>query len=426
MDIKNYISEDTQNLRFNPNPSFTMHLDINSCFATIEQQANPFLRGKPLVVAAYDSPGGCVIAPSIEAKKIGIRVGMRVKDARKIFPNVFVLTPDPWKYRNVHLALRKILLGYTDKLVPKSIDEFALNLEGYPCLREKSIKDTAKEIKLRIKKEIGEWMSVSVGISTNRFLAKLASSFHKPDGLDEININNYQKVYSGLKLTELPGIKSRNALRLNMMNIFSVLDFYNSPLWKLKASFKSINSYYWFLRLRGWEIDDFETKRKSFGNSYALPKPFKELNELSPILMKLVEKMSFRLRKANFKAQGVHLAVYYRDGSFWHKGVKTLKVLFNTRDIYKEVLRLLTLSFLGKPVREISVSCFNLIKGKSSQLEFFEDVLKKEKLTESIDNINNHWGEFMVYRAKMINTKSYVPDRIAFGGVKELEEATLE
>ncbi|MBU2035867.1 DNA polymerase IV, partial [Patescibacteria group bacterium] len=171
MNFKNYINTNTLNLDFNPNPSFIMHLDINSCFATIEQQVNPFLRGKPLVVAAYDSPGGCVIAPSIEAKKIGIRVGMRVKDAKEIFPDVFVLTPDPWKYRSVHLALRKILLSYTNNLVAKSIDEFVLNLEGYPCLREKSIKDVAKEIKLRIREEIGEWMSVSVGISTNRFLA---------------------------------------------------------------------------------------------------------------------------------------------------------------------------------------------------------------------------------------------------------------
>lgn len=426
MDIKNYIKEDSQNLSFNPNPSFIMHLDINSCFATIEQQANPFLRGKPLVVAAYDSPGGCVISPSIEAKKIGIRVGMRVREAKEIFPNVFVLTPDPWKYRNVHLALKKILSSYSDKLVPKSIDEFVLNLEGYPCLREKSMTDVAKEIKLRIRKEVGEWMSVSVGISTNRFLAKLGSSFHKPDGLDEINEGNYLKVYSNLKLTDLPGIKSRNAIRLNMMDIFNVLDFYNSPLWKLKASFKSINSYYWFLRLRGWEIDDFETKRKSYGNSYALPKPFKELNELSPILMKLVEKMSSRLRKANLKAQGIHLALYYRDGSFWHRGEKTSRVLFDTRDIYKEILRLMTFSYLGKPVREIFVSCFNLVRSESSQLEFFDDILKKEKLTKSIDTINNRWGQFVVYSGKMINTKSYVLDRIAFGGVKELEEFTLE
>lgn len=425
MDIQTNLGKNVSNLNFNPNPPFIMHLDINSCFATIEQQANPFLRGKSLVVAAYDSPGGCVIAPSIEAKKIGIRVGMRVKDAKEICPEVIVLTADPWKYRNVHLKLRKILLGYTDKLTPKSIDEFVLDLEGYPCLRRKDIKDIAKDIKLKIKDEIGEWMSVSVGISTNRFLAKLASSLHKPDGLDEISIFNYLDIYSVLKLTDLNGIKLRNALRLNMVGIFSVLDFYNAPLLKLKAAFKSINSYYWYLRLRGWEIDDFEIKRKSYGNSYALPKPFKNLNDLSPILMKLVEKMSFRLRKANYKINGVHLAIFYRDETFWHKGVKTSKTLFDTRDIYKEIFNLLTLSPLGKPVREIFVSSFYLVNDKVSQLELFEDVLRKEKLTESIDQINKRWGEFVVYSAKMARTQNYVPDRIAFGGVKELEEFTL-
>lgn len=425
MDIRSFVSGDNLNLDFNPNPSFVMHLDINSCFATIEQQANPFLRGKPLVVAAYDSPGGCVIAPSIEAKRIGIRVGMRVRDAKEIFPKVFVLTPDPWKYRSVHLALRKILLGYTNDLVPKSIDEFVLNLEGYPCLRDKSVKDIAKEIKLRIRSEIGEWMSVSIGISTNRFLAKLASSLHKPDGLEGINSENFLEIYQSLKLTDLNGIKLGNALRLNMMEIFTVLDFYNAPLWKLKAAFKSVNSYYWYLRLRGWEIDNFEIKRRSYGNSYALPKPFKDVNELSPILMKLVEKMSFRLRKANYKVQGIHLAICYRDSTFWHQGIKTSKALFDARDIYKEIHRLLKLSHLGNPVREIFVSTFNLVKNNNSQLEFFDDILKKEKLTKSIDQINNRWGEFMVYSAKMTNTGSFVPDRIAFGGVKELEEFTL-
>jgi len=425
MNIKDKFGKNLSDMDFNPGIPFIMHLDINSCFATIEQQANPFLRGKPLVVAAYDSPGGCVLAPSIEAKRIGIKVGMRVKDAKEIFPKVVVLPSDPWKYRNVHLSLRRILSDYTDKLVPKSIDEFVLNLEGYPCLIKRDIKDIAKEIKLRIKNEIGEWMSVSVGISTNRFLAKLGSSLHKPDGLDEINKNNYLDIYSNLKLTDLNGIKVRNSIRLNGVGIFSVLDFYNAPLWKLKSSFKSINGLYWYLRLRGWEIDDFKTKRRSYGNSYALPKPFKTVKELTPILMKLVEKMSFRLRMANYKANGIHLAIYYRDHTFWHKGVKTKKELFSTQDIYKEMFRLLSLSYLGKPVREIFVSCFNLVGSFVSQLELFNDVPKKEKLIKSIDQINNRWGEFVIFSAKMSNTENYIPDRIAFGGVKELEEFTL-
>ena len=89
-------------IRLNPSLASKMHIDLNSCFASVEQQANPLWRGKPLVVAAYDSPGGCVLSPSIEAKKFGIKTGFRVKEAKELCPNVIVRMPDPPKYHFVH------------------------------------------------------------------------------------------------------------------------------------------------------------------------------------------------------------------------------------------------------------------------------------------------------------------------------------
>src|SRR5580765_5264671 len=96
-------------MHFNSAQPQVMHVDINSCFATIEQQANPLLRGKPLVVAAYTTPKGCILAASIEAKRFGVRTGMRVMDAQKIFPGTIVMDADPEKYRFIHLELRKLL-----------------------------------------------------------------------------------------------------------------------------------------------------------------------------------------------------------------------------------------------------------------------------------------------------------------------------
>src|SRR3989338_11268157 len=115
---------------FNSAVSTIMHVDLNSCFATIEQQANPHLRGKPIAVAAYTTGNGCIVAPSVEAKKLGIKVGMGVKDGQAICPKLIVLSPDPDKYRFVHQGLRKILSDYTDKITPKSIDEFVLEIQG--------------------------------------------------------------------------------------------------------------------------------------------------------------------------------------------------------------------------------------------------------------------------------------------------------
>lgn len=420
---------DLNNLKFNHKPSTIMHLDLNSCFATIEQQANPYLRGKPVAVAAYTTPSGCIIAPSVEAKERGIKVGMRVKDGKLIYPDLVVLPPDPWKYRNIHLALRKVISDYTSNFHPKSIDEFVLNLEGFPALKMKSMHEIAAEIKQRIRTEIGEWLAVSIGIAPNRFLAKTASSLNKPDGLDEINKENFRDVYARLELTDLCGIKLRNAVRLNSMGIYNVLGFYNSPIWRLKAAFSSILGYYWHARLHGFEIDDVEFARRSYGNSYALPagrQAFQAPKELAPILAKLVTKMGSRLRRAGYKAKGVHLAISYRDGGYWHKGITYPKVLFDSREIYKRAFRALCRSPYRKPVRELAVSCFNLLKSEFNQLDLFEDIEKKEKLVSAVDEINERWGDFVIIPARMLAASDAVPDRIAFGNVKELEEFTLK
>lgn len=420
-----YDSKHSQfNLQFNRKPSTLMHIDLNSCFATIEQQANPHLRGKPIAVAAYDSPGGCILAPSIEAKKIGIKTGMRVKDGKMLCPQLIIKSPDPWKYRNVHLKLKTILEQYTSTVVPKSIDEFVLDLEGYPAY-QKGMDTVAREIKHRIKGEVGEWLTVSIGIAPNRFLAKTAAGLHKPDGLDEINHHNALDTYQSLSLEDLTGIAYKNAARLNSAGIYTVTDMYHASTQQLKIAFQSINAYYWYLRLRGWEIDDVEFSRRSYGNSYALPKPFSTKAELTPIITKLVEKMSRRLRKAGYHARGVHLSIVYRDHSFWHKGLKTQKIVFESRDIYKHIIKLFAYCPYQKPVRELAVSVFNLSNNQVTQMDLFGEISHQEKIAKAVDHINERWGNYVITPARMLGTNDNVPDRIAFGGVKELEEFTL-
>ena len=408
-----------------------MHIDLNSCFATIEQQANPFLRGKPIAVAAYDSPKGCILAPSIEAKRFGVKTGMRVFEGRALCPTLITLPPDPWKYRSVHLKLRSLLGSYTNDIHPKSIDEFVLDLSDYLEIG-KNITQVSMEIKKRIKSEIGEWLTVSIGISTNRYLAKLASGLQKPDGLTEINKSNFRAIYKNLNLVDLPYIKERNAARLIRFGIKSVSDFYKGDIRTLRAAFHSINGYYWYMRLRGYEIDSVVWGRRSYGNSYALPRPLTKPSELAPILAKLVTKMSTRLRSADYKAQGVHLAISYHNGKFWHRGRKLSRALFATNEIFKEAFRLLLESPYRFPVRNLAVSCFDLLDNPSLQLEIFENIEKKIRLASSIDKINERWGNFVITPGRMaISRKNalakidLVPDRIAFGGVKELEEFTL-
>lgn len=196
-------------------------------------------------------------------------------------------------------------------------------------------------------------------------------------------------------------------------------EFYAANVQTLRAAFGSIAGYYWYMRLRGFEVDGVDFGRKSFGNSYALPKPLVTPDELAPILSKLVEKASSRMRRAGYIASGIHLSIVYRDWSYWHRGMVTPEV-FAGNDIYRYAMRLLRSCPHKKPVRNLAVSCFNLKEQGPMQLTLFENILRKKKLVKAVDKINHRWGDFVVTPALMLGTGSAVPDRISFGGVREL------
>lgn len=385
-----------------------IHLDINSCFATIEQQANPLLRGKPIVVAAYHSSNGCILAASIEAKKLGIRTGMKVYDGKLIYSKLIVLTPDPPKYRKVHKMLYKLLCDYSEKVVPKSIDEFVFALP----LKVEPLK-VGKEIKERIKQEVGEYITVSIGISSNSYLAKIASNLKKPDGLVEINKNNRLKIFAKLKLTDLTGIKRANEARLRSVGIKTVLDFYNSPVWKLRLAFGGIVGYYWYINLHGFEVNNFGSKRSTFGNSYA--PPVNKAHLKLEILSKLCQKTGSRLRNAGYIANGIHLSISYRDGSYWHKSTKTKRAIFESGDIYKEAVNLLNKSASTSLPRILAVNVYNLTSSDNLQLDIFGQEIKKSHLAGVMDLINKKWGSYTIYPARMTNDPTVVQDRISFG-----------
>lgn len=416
------------NLPINPNPPLIMHIDMNSCFATIEQQANPLLRGRPIAVSPYTTPRGIIIAPSVEAKQLGIKLGVRNGEAKSIAPNIIILPPDPPKYRDAHTRFKNIFMSYTNNVAPKSIDEAVINFEGSQVIKQKSMEEIGLEIKQRIKEEIGEWVRVSVGISTNRFLAKVAAGLNKPDGLDRIDRSNLLDVLCTLQLVDLPGINVRNEARLNINGIHSPLQFFDSsmPLLK-KRVFKSILGYYWYLRLRGWEIDDVEFGRKSFGHTYALGKKTADKKELAQLLMKLCVKTGRRLRRANFRAGGVHISMMYQDGSSWHRGRKVKTPLYADQDIYKQAIRVFNAQPQAKIVTNLAISVYNLMPFQPEQLGLFEqERLDRESLADSIDAINNRYGEFVITPALMMAMDNTIIDRIAFGGVKDLEDLYLD
>jgi DNA polymerase-4 len=384
-----------------------MHIDINSCFATIEQQANPFLRGKPVVVAASVKDFGCILASSTEAKRKGVKTGMRVKEGKQIEPNLIVLPCDPDKYRFIHHQLKQLLSVYTPDITPKSIDEFSLKFD------RDDLTSIAQEIKQRIRTEIGEHISVSIGIGTNRFLAKTAAGIHKPDGLDVITMDNIQTVFKKLELTDLCGISFRNALRLNQVDIHSALDFFNASPMQLKAAFKSITATYWYMRLHGIEIDDAPTHRRGLSNSYVLPHPTPPIAAF-PIMIKLTHKLTERLRKEGYQTDFLILALSSGEHHHWHKGIRLTESTNKAKTIIHEFHRLMNKNPFQE-IKKITVFCGDLKSDAGLQLNLFQDEQEHQRVDNAVDTINHRFGLFTLVPAPMMNTKDYVPDAIAFG-----------
>ncbi len=374
------------------------------------------LRNKPIAVAAYNSPNGCILAPSIEAKTYGIKTGMRIYEAKMLCPNLIIRLPDPEKYRDVHKKFINIFKTYSPNVYPKSIDEAIIDFSGTENLNY-DLSLIAKEIKERMKKEIGEWIKCSIGISTNRLLAKLAAGIKKPDGLIVIDHTNLIDIYQKIELMDFCGINVRYERRLNENGIFSATDFYNADLQKLqRIVFRSISGRYWYERLRGWETDDIDFETKTIGHQYALKIPTNDNKRISRLLMKLCEKMGRRMRKNGFRTKGIHVACVYKDRSYWHKASISGNNLYTTLELFKKGKAILSESPKGKLISKLSINCYELTKDKNFQRDLF-DVShdKKIKISRVMDEINNTYGEFTITPATMMGMEKEILDRIAFG-----------
>ena len=399
-----------------------MHIDLNSAFATAEQQAHPTLRGKPIGVTNRLSKECVVIAASYEAKALGIKVGTRRSDALAICPEFVFLESDPPKYHAVYEKLIAIMKSYSPKIKMKSIDEGVIDFHGMePVLNGRTLEDIGYEIKQRVKDDIGDWMRINVGIGPNEFLAKQAAGWHKPDGLDTISHKNLKAYYREHSLLDLNGIAERNEARLNSYGIMSPLQFLAASEQTLqKQVFRSITGVYWYRRLRGYEIDDFDTKLGMVGRQWVVHQPSSDNNYLLPCLSFLCETTGMKLRYRNVEARGVCVWARFRNGESWHAKRMHKTTFYTNQEIYRRAMEL----FNSRPSGDVTIMgiyCYMLTPSSRSQLSMFEDVQKRDWLTKAVDEINEFYGTFTVYSATTINGRKIVKQKVPFGGTEYFE-----
>jgi DNA polymerase-4 len=401
---------------------------MNSYFASCEQQANPFLRGKPIGICEH--LGGIIIAPSIEAKKFGVKTGTPVWEAKKICPQIKLFFTDPEKYRETTHRFLYIFGKYTEEIEKYSIDEAFLdltaNVKDFPD-PWKEAERIGLEIKKEMKKYVGDWITCSIGIGANKFIAKIGSDLQKPDGLTVIRPENKEFLYDRLKLTDLPGIAWRTEKNLNLLGIKTLKDLRDYPKDKLAIHFGVLGHHLHKMgTLEGSWHEEFDSEeksshQKSMGHAYTLPKRCDDIKVASQMLYKISEMVGKRLREGGVIANTVHLIINDKEGDYYHQRKKLNYYLQDGRDIFLEVNNLfMDRARTSSRFKLIGVTASGL-KPFSDQQSLFGEDRKKRKLVESLDKINDKYGDFTISRVPAWQAEDYIRDSIGFGRMKEFK-----
>lgn len=397
-----------------------MHIDLNSAFATTEQQAHPSLRGRPVGVTNRISRHCCVIAASYEAKTLGIKVGMRLSDAKILAPDFVILESDPPKYHYMYQKIAAIMKSYSPKVKMKSIDEGIIDFKGtLENINTRPLEEIGYEIKQRVKDELGSWMRINVGIAPNQFLAKQAAGWHKPDGLDTLDHTNLIEYYKQINLTDISGIAERFEARLNACGIFTPMEFLKASSETLKRQvFHSVIGEDWYRRLRGFEADDRETKLGVVGRQWVLSKASSDENFLLPCFQYLCETTGKKLRFNNVDARGVLVWARFQNGESFVLRKMFKSSFYTDQEIYRRALYLFNQRPKHMIIQTMGITCYMLTPSQRSQLSMFESVNKEEWLTETVDELNERYGNFIIHAASSLKGKQLVKQKIPFGGTK--------
>jgi DNA polymerase IV len=401
---------------FNQAAPSVLFLDLNAAFASIEQQYRPDLRGRPVAVCPGASRASAVISASREARALGVRTGMRVFDALPRCPDLLVIEPDPEKYREVSRRLLLLLDGYSPTVLPLSIDEAAVDLAGTPSQR-RDRRELGLEIKRRLREEVGDWLTCSIGFSTNIFLAKQAAELEKPDGLQVIDHRNLVDVFSRLQLTDLTGISEANASRLRRAGIATPLQLLRASQHTLRRqAFGSIVGEAWYLRVRGFETGSFGSPaRKSVSHSCVLPGPTADPEEIRALILRLCDRLGRRLRQEGLVAGRLELQVRTDDGETRHQHRRQER-LVATHDIHALAGQLWSRMDERRRLRFMGLSLGELAPASVSQLDLFAAGDRRpERVSALLDQLRDRFGERAVVPARLLNRGDLAPDRIAFG-----------
>lgn len=404
-----------------------MYVDMNSFFASCEQQDNEELRNKPIGVCPFASPTACVIAPSIEAKRFGVKTGMRLYECKKLCPDIIPVSARPFRYRHYHIEIMKILHSYCDDVMAKSIDEAVMNLTSYRLVY-RDIKELAQRIKSDIAKSCGDFIKCSIGIAPNSFLAKLGTELQKPDGLIQITRENVDGYLRQLKLTDLPGIARANERRLQLIGIKDPCEMRHSSPAILRKAFGGIVGNYWHSRLNFMEVDLYQNNYRGMSAGRTVSRAQRESKQaLESMVIALCTRLEQRMVKQNVFCREASFTIKYKDMTSWDTKLKFTYPLQDATDLRQYIMDKIVAyqqshgaDIFNNRTQHVGVAISKFVKAEHVSYTLFDNKMRQDKLRLVMYNIKDRFGRDMVRKASETIAPKIMSDAIGFGSVKDM------
>ncbi|MGL4496656.1 MAG: Y-family DNA polymerase [Beijerinckiaceae bacterium] len=404
-----------------------LYLDFDSFFASAEQHLQPALRGRPVGVTPLPSEGTSLIAASREAKRLGLKVGTPVREARRLCPGIAIIPARPDAYVRLHHAILAVIGTVVPIHAVRSIDEVVCRLLLNEQRRAVGL---ARTIKLRLAKDIGPVLTCSIGLAPTETLAKIAAEMRKPDGLVVVRAEDLPAALDGLKLNDIPGIGPGNADRLARAGVQDVAGLMALAPKQMRALWGNVEGERLWAALHGTECERPVTQRSMFGHSRVLPRRGMTYDDLRPVARLLVVKAARRLRREHFLARTLSLRLRLQDGD-WGAALRFLAVR-DDRSFLQALDRLLEQALRAgvlNRARNIAVMLTDIVavadKEQDLLAEREEDAgqARWEILSEMGDRLSARYG----YAALRLGLQKqppggYAGGKIAFGRIPDLHD----
>lgn len=377
-----------------------LHADMDAFFSAVEQRERPELQGKAVIVGGVNlSNRGVVSTASYEARKFGVHSAMPIAQAKKLCPKGIYLPARHVLYKKVSQDVFEILKRYTPLVEKISIDEAFLDVKGCERLYGSAV-EIAEKIKKEVKKQTQ--LTISVGVSINKFLAKLASDYNKPDGLKIIKKNEIKSFMYDLDIDKIWGVGDVFAAKLAAEEVYKARDIWPYSIEELKDRFGKAGIKLFFLA-RGLDKRAVESQNeiKSISHEETFVDNLQDRDKVLAYLFKMSEKVSFRLHSNSLKGSTVFIKIRYSDFSTYSRQI-SLKVAINSsEEIYRNAKQLLIENnFLKKPLRLLGIGVSNLCQEGQKQLNLFSD--SEDQLDKTIDDLKRKYGFNKISRARKL------------------------